>query len=349
MRILYLYTEVMAYTIATIKELLKSGVEIHLVHWDKDKLSQYKVTSHKGLKIYPRSALTKKELLKLANFIDPNLIVISGWQDKDYLTVARNLRKKNKIVVCGFDDQWEGSLKQYLAMTIGFFKFFNLFFTHAWVTGNLSFEYATKLGFNKKNIISDLYSADLSCFHKKKFVKNKINKKKYPLNFLVVCRVEEIKGIKILIKAWKKFYKKNKKWSLKVIGNGSLKKEILNIKGLNAKNFTQQKYLVDEISNAGCLILPSLKEPWGVVVHEFASAGLPLILSNKVGAADHFLINGYNGYLFDAGNSNSLLDKMNMISSLSKKELIKISKNSYRISEKITPHTSANNLLSLLK
>jgi len=76
---------------------------------------------------------------------------------------------------------------------------------------------------------------------------------------------------------------------------------------------------------------------------------LPLILSNKVGAADHFLINGYNGYLFDAGNSNSLLDKMNMISSLSKKELIQMSKNSYRISEKITPHTSANNLLSLLK
>ena len=349
MKILYFYTEVMGYTIATIRELLKSGIEIHLVHWDKKKLSQYMITPIKGLKIYPRSLFTKKGLLNLANKIDPDLIVVSGWQDMDYLSAARNQRKKNKIVICGFDDQWQGSLKQYLASGIGLFKFFDIFFSHAWVTGNLSYEYAIKLGFNKKKIIFDLYSADLDLFHKKSFIKNKISQKKYPLNFLVVARVEKIKGIKTLIKAWREFYKKNKKWSLKIIGDGSIKQEIVKTPGLKTLNFIQPKDLVKEILNSGCLILPSLNEPWGVVVHEFASAGLPLILSDKVGAADHFLINGYNGFLFDAGNISSLLDKMYKISCLSEKELIEMSKNSYKISEKITPVSSANNLLSLIK
>lgn len=37
MKILYLYTEVMGYTVATIEELKQNGAEIHLVHWDKKK------------------------------------------------------------------------------------------------------------------------------------------------------------------------------------------------------------------------------------------------------------------------------------------------------------------------
>ena len=37
--ILYLYAEVMGYTISTIEELCKLGYEIHVLHWDKKKLS----------------------------------------------------------------------------------------------------------------------------------------------------------------------------------------------------------------------------------------------------------------------------------------------------------------------
>jgi glycosyltransferase involved in cell wall biosynthesis len=59
-------------------------------------------------------------------------------------------------------------------------------------------------------------------------------------------------------------------------------------------------YLFKEIKNSGCLILPSLHEPWGMVVHEFSAAGLPLILSDQVGSRFSYLINNENGYLFNS-------------------------------------------------
>ena len=34
-KILYLYSEVMGYNLSTIKNLIKSGAEVFLVHWDK--------------------------------------------------------------------------------------------------------------------------------------------------------------------------------------------------------------------------------------------------------------------------------------------------------------------------
>ena len=40
MKILYLYSEVMGYTLATVKELVKLGAEVHIVFRDKNKLNE---------------------------------------------------------------------------------------------------------------------------------------------------------------------------------------------------------------------------------------------------------------------------------------------------------------------
>jgi len=54
MKILYLYTEVMGYTLATINELRQTGAEIHLVHWDDKKLTPYKIPTSNKLFLYPK-------------------------------------------------------------------------------------------------------------------------------------------------------------------------------------------------------------------------------------------------------------------------------------------------------
>ena len=43
-------------------------------------------------------------------------------------------------------------------------------------------------------------------------------------------------------------------------------------------------------------------EPWGVVVNEAAACGLPLVLSDQVGAAADLLVDGENGALVAAGD-----------------------------------------------
>ncbi|MBA3475330.1 MAG: glycosyltransferase family 4 protein, partial [Actinobacteria bacterium] len=54
---------------------------------------------------------------------------------------------------------------------------------------------------------------------------------------------------------------------------------------------------------ADVFALLSRHEPWGVVVNEAAAAGLPLVLSENVGAAADLLRHGENGFLVAADDS----------------------------------------------
>ena len=51
---------------------------------------------------------------------------------------------------------------------------------------------------------------------------------------------------------------------------------------------------------ADVFALLSTHEPWGVVVNEAAASGLPLVLSDRVGAARDLLRDGENGLLVPA-------------------------------------------------
>jgi glycosyltransferase involved in cell wall biosynthesis len=51
---------------------------------------------------------------------------------------------------------------------------------------------------------------------------------------------------------------------------------------------------------ADVFALLSTRETWGVVVNEAAASGLPLVLSNRVGAAYDLLRDGQNGVLVPA-------------------------------------------------
>ena len=44
------------------------------------------------------------------------------------------------------------------------------------------------------------------------------------------------------------------------------------------------KDLINEFQNASCFVCPSLFEPWGLVVNEALSSGLPVIAAKEVGA-----------------------------------------------------------------
>jgi glycosyltransferase involved in cell wall biosynthesis len=54
--------------------------------------------------------------------------------------------------------------------------------------------------------------------------------------------------------------------------------------------------------DADVFALLSRHEPWGVAVNEAAASGLPLLLSDRVGAASDLLIDGRNGFLVPAGD-----------------------------------------------
>jgi len=348
MKILYLYAEVMGYTIATIRELSECGNEVHVVHWDHKKLTPYTAPVIPNVFMYNRSELTVKEISSLAINLEPSVTVVSGWMDRGYMHVAKLLRNKGLPVVIGLDSHWRGSLSQWVTLILGRFGYFSRFYSHAWVAGLYQFEYARRLGFKKSEIIYDLYSADLRLFSKayNDSIENK--QKNYPHRFLFVGRLEPIKGLDMLLQAWEQLGKERCDWELHLIGNGSLKVQLEAAVGVVVKDFMQPEQLMQEVVHSGCFVLPSRGEPWGVVVHEFAAAGLPLIVADVVGSASTFLISGLNGYTFKVNDSIGLKSRLLRIINASDKNLYTMAVSSHRLSKRIKPETSAGNLLSVV-
>lgn len=338
----------MSYTTATIEELVKNGNKVHLVHWDHKKKSNYELLITKEVSIYKRSELSIKSLYNLINKINPDIIVVSAWQDKVYLLNCF-LQKSKAVIVSGLDNKWRGSIKQRILSSLSFLGFFKLFFDYFWVPGYQQFVFANKLGYRSSEIIFDLYSCNSN---KYKAIFNSILSSKrlnYPYRFIYVGRYTPEKGLESLLKAWKQLGQRRKNWELHIYGNGDFDFKKFNLDGLFINGFLNDFDKLKILSHTGCFILPSIKEAWGVVVHEFAYAGFPLILSNEVGSASHFLIENFNGFKFETGNINELVNSMIKIINMSDEELINMGLNSNFLASRISSETSARNLMSIYK
>jgi glycosyltransferase involved in cell wall biosynthesis len=69
-----------------------------------------------------------------------------------------------------------------------------------------------------------------------------------------------------------------------------------------------EEELAQRYVDADVFALLSRHETWGVVVNEAAASGLPLVLSDRVGAARDLLRNGENGFLVQSDDSEASAD-----------------------------------------
>lgn len=338
-----LYSEVMGYNTASFNKFIsKYNYKLILIHWDRKKLSEYKFDLTHEIECKKRSEFKNSdELILFLNQYNLKLIFVSGWMDKAYVEVCKYYKRKSGInIVCGIDNQWKGTLRQRIG--IYYFKFFlSSAFSHAFVAGSLQFQFAMKLGFNKDNIKKHLYSADTELFHEQFKINFEHKKINYPYKILFVGRFNDVKGIDILLSAYNKIPDLLKeKWSLTIIGNGPKAEYYKQFKNIDVKEFMQPKELAKEIQNYGLFCLPSRFEPYGVVIHEMAASGLPILSSDVCGANQYFLKN--NGATFIADNELDLYQKLISFLQMSDEELIQYSFNSYNNSFEITPEIWAN-------
>jgi glycosyltransferase involved in cell wall biosynthesis len=104
------------------------------------------------------------------------------------------------------------------------------------------------------------------------------------------------------------------KASLVFVGDGLLRDELQRyvkehgLKHVHFLGFRNQSELPACYSMADVLVLPSDFEPWGLVVNEAMCFGLPIIASDKVGAALDLVRDGVNGFVFPAGRIELLAD-----------------------------------------
>jgi glycosyltransferase involved in cell wall biosynthesis len=70
--------------------------------------------------------------------------------------------------------------------------------------------------------------------------------------------------------------------------------------------FVNQSQLPSAYCAADVFVLPSLFEPFGLVVNEAMLCGLPVVVSDRVGAKFDLVRPGENGYVYPAGNIEAL-------------------------------------------
>lgn len=158
------------------------------------------------------------------------------------------------------------------------------------------------------------------CYKFSSLTKKEIEQNKQLINnsnsntILIVGQYEEYKGLDIVLDI-AKYYPQ---FRFKFIGTGKKTVEFNKIiKKKNVDNITtipfMNKVLLNkEYQNCKCLILPSRKECWGLVINEAASFGTPIISTLGSGAAVEFLIDKYALFLAKPGNINSLKNTMDV-------------------------------------
>jgi glycosyltransferase involved in cell wall biosynthesis len=112
---------------------------------------------------------------------------------------------------------------------------------------------------------------------------------------------------------------KDVKCALIFVGNGPLRSELeayarqLRLENVYFMGFQNQTELPTFYTMADVFVLPSGFEPWGLVVNEAMCFGLPVIVSDQVGAGGDLVREGINGHVFPAGDITILTNRLKQV------------------------------------
>lgn len=352
MTLLFLYTELAPYFLACLEALVREhDVQVHLVHWPVNKEAPFDLRFADRITVHEREALDDAALLALVGRIDPDITFASGWVDKGYLRACRAARAKGRTTVMCSDTAWRGSVRQLAAVITARFWIHRVF-SHAWVTGEAQASYARKLGFAHERVRTGFYSADVARFVPLA-ARYADPSAVFPHRFLCVARYIPTKGHQYLCDAFAELCNAGEAgdWELWIAGTGELVEQVRNSASgrhprIKHLGFVQAEAMSEVMRQCGVFVLPSTYEPWGVVVHEHAAAGFPLVLSSAVGAAERFLEDGRNGHRFIAGDKETLRSMLRLMVTSSDQELTGMARLSAALGARWTPTDWARNAMT---
>jgi len=152
------------------------------------------------------------------------------------------------------------------------------------------------------------------------------------------------KGIDLLATAFVEVAREFANVRLKVIGDGEMRESVEQTlrpvrERVEFVGFRDWDQLPEAYASADVLCVPSRYDGWGLVVPEGLASGLPVIATDRMGAALEFVENGRNGWLIPAGDQRALVDAMRDAAGLSSTELEHMG---HHALESVSAHTLEN-------
>ena len=288
----------------------------------------------------------------------PDVILIVGWRAKScrWFAKHRAWRDVPKILACDMPFAWRPRKILARFVLAGYLRHF----AAAFVPGEPSARYMRWLGFGgRRPVFTGLNATDLKRFAKPGLARDP----KAPPRFLYVGRYAEEKGLPVLVDAYCRYRARVKApWPLDCVGVGSEETVLRDVEGVNDLGFRTPKELSRIYTEHDAFVLPSLFEPWGVVLAEAAGAGLPIVCTTACGAR-HELVREMrfrkmklqggedcgNGLVVPAGDAQALADALVKVHALSRAERQRAAATGRNLAKPFSSEAWADRVIKMLE
>lgn len=275
---------------------------------------------------------------------NPDRIIVAGWDSIATLAAIVYARKHGKKIILWTESTiHEDSFIRKISLL--YVKFILRFFDGFTSAGTAAEEYLRFLGVKKKiehfyntvNVDYFLSQGKLSIQEKRMLTK------KYGVgnNSRVIMfsgRFVTIKRVDLLIKAFLEVSERFPNIELLIVGYGPEERRLKKMAGGNSCIHFLGHRGIDEIpgiySISDILVLPSISEPWGLVVNEAMACGCAIVVSDRCGCCRD-LIQG-NGIIVEGGKLDSLVEALERLLS-SESELERMKEKSKNIIKHFKP------------
>lgn len=316
------------------------------------------VTLSNGVPHHGRPWSLRRKLWSTLNRLSPEAMLAPGYSDPCALVAAVWAKWKGvpAVMMCEStrEDRPRNAFKERLKKGL-----VQSLFSAAQVGGVRSAAYAGDLGFPSHelafghNVVENRFFAGGA--ERLRSVSEASEGRMQAAYFLYVGRLAAEKNLFALIEAFASYRRSGGTWEMVLVGAGPLEADLrAKAAALGVAQATHllgarpPEGLLECYASAGALVLPSLSEPWGLVVNEAMAAGLPVIVSDKCGCVDDLVEEGANGFLFDPHDSGAFVRCLTRMAALPERDRARMGRRSTEIIARYTPERCAAEVEALL-
>jgi 1,2-diacylglycerol 3-alpha-glucosyltransferase len=299
-----------------------------------------------------------RNVASMLDALQPAAVVIAGYRELPMRAAARWARRNGRgVVVFSESTPWDHPRRWWLEHIKR--SWIRRYVDAAVVGGEPHRRYMLELGVDPSRIWDRYNVVDNDFFARRCNALRKANacariEAALPQNyFLYVGRFAAQKNLRFLLRAYRHYREiHTEAWRLVMVGDGPERPglfEASRAEGLEDviwPGFKQSNELPLYYAFAGCFILPSVMEPWGLVVNEAMASGLPILASNRCGCANDLVAPGENGFTFDPASTNELASLMKKIATSSPQQRRRMGDASETIIARWTPESWAEQVVS---
>ena len=290
--------------------------EIHVTHFAKRG-----EPAHGGMLGAPWTDWTKgKDLVSFLAARNVAAAVLTGYGYPSHLRLIKDLadrgvpfflRNDANIKVDALRSSWRRWVKGQ------FFRWVNRRAAGVMPMGTYGEEYFARYGVPREKMYRVPYTPDYDWFAERDAAGIDQFSRKFGLapgrrRILYSGRLHPVKRVDLAIDAFVRLAPQRPEWDLLIAGTGPVEADLRRrvppelVSRVVWTGFLESHDLRSAYHACDVLVLPSVREPWAVVVQEAMAAGLAVIASDVVGAARDLVEDGRSGRIFASGVIESL-------------------------------------------